>query len=501
MPMRNPALLAAELSGRPLLMREDAVLPYAQALGLAVGDERRSPVADFFGRARRLFAQREDASEQLEAPILSLPLWMGEPDDCGFGWVLKDGIGVIEISGPLMAEGFGWGTTWYHGYDTLNAAYEEMFADARVRGVFSIWRTNGGIADAGLAEWSRTIRAGREAAGGKPCWAYCKSSYSAGYWGTAQHDWIVAAREGGVGSIGAVITHCEVSEGLKTDGITVTKFKFGKKKTDGAFDEPLSETASADFDADVQQCGRWFVADVMAGRPSLTEEAIIATEAGCFYGDSDDPAMSALKQGLIDAVMSERAAFQALVAKVATPVSPQVSPNPGQAAASDKEIDMKRHEVEAAMKAAGCSEAQIKAALAKLTAEGGQDENTDPEVDGEGGGEGDEGDEGEEGGDAKANATVAEAVLDLPEAKGREKLARKLAFTPGMTVKQAKDLLSASPKGETLADRMRGRDPNLSAEGGQVAPALAARLDPAKIFARRAASAKKNATGRYSAAG
>ncbi|PHY12831.1 hypothetical protein CSW58_10040 [Caulobacter sp. B11] len=502
--MRNPALLAAELSGRPLLMRDASVLPYAQMLGVAVTGERRSGLAAFIGGARRLFAAKDQAAEPVSSPMAYAPVWMGEPDAVGLGWVLKGGVGVIEISGPLMEEGFGWGDCWYHGYDTLLLAFEEMAADARVLGVMARIKSNGGIAAPGLPQLAAFLRGMRASAGGKPIWAYCAAAYSAAYWIAAQFDQVVAPREGGVGSIGAVISHCDISEGLKADGVKVTKFTFGAKKTDGAFDEPLSETAIADFTADVQQCGRWFVADVIAGRPSLSAETVIATQAGCYFGDSDNPAISALGIGLIDAVMTERQAFDALSAQVAGRASPALSPTSGQnvpgAQSSRKEIDMKRSQVLAGLKKAGLNRDQIRKAMAELPedapeAEGeGEDDAEDdaedaPQAEGEGEGEAEDAEPEAD----KVSAATAKAVLDLPEAKGREKLAKKLAFTPGMSVKTAQGLLSAAGKETSLADRMQGRDPNLTSGGGQVEAGLKARLSPDTIYARRAKSAKRAA--------
>ncbi|MCY1649081.1 hypothetical protein OVA11_19075 [Caulobacter sp. SL161] len=92
---------------------------------------------------------------------------------------------------------------------------------------------------------------------------------------------------------------------------------------------------------------------------------------------------------------------------------------------------------------------------------------------------------------AKVNAKVAQAVLDLPEARGREKLAKKLAFQPGMTVAAAKELLASAGKETGLADRVR--DPNLAPSGGTLDAALTKRLDPEAIYRRRKASASRAA--------
>lgn len=80
-----------------------------------------------------------------------------------------------------------------------------------------------------------------------------------------------------------------------------------------------------------------------------------------------------------------------------------------------------------------------------------------------------------------ADASVAKKVLELPSAKGREKLAHELAFTPGMSVKRADRFLQAAPKGGgRLAEAMAGRDVNPGSGGsggggkGDVADRMAA---------------------------
>ncbi|MET4683692.1 S49 family peptidase [Brevundimonas faecalis] len=481
--MRNPAQLAAALSGRPLLMREEAIPALARQLGLEAGD-RGSPIANFFGRARRALAGREDFEERTE-PLASAPRFVGEPDDVGFGWVLKDGVGILEITGPLMAEGFGWGDVWYHGYDTLFAAYEEMFADARVGAIWEVVRSPGGVVDQGLPELAALKRENRASAGGKPIHAFLRDGYSAAYWEPSAADHIVAARESGVGSIGAVVTHCDFSGAFAKDGIVITPFKFGAKKTDGSWMEPLSETASQGLQDEIDQCGRWFVADVLAGRPNLTEEEILATEAGCYFGDSDNPQLSALAKGLVDEIASERKAFGAIRELARERLaSSNAAPAP---AASTEEKDMKRSAVLAAAKSAGLDQAAIKAlseALPKAETddtkpkddEGDDDEEEDDDAKpkGEGGAEDEDQDDKKEG-DAAAIAASAEAVKHPALALA--------AIQTGQTLAQFK--ASAAVAGRTSGgnrlDRALANQSRLGPDGakkseGALGDAVAARI-------------------------
>lgn len=450
--MRNPAQLAAALSGRPLLMREASVPALARQLGIEAG-ERGSPMAQFFGRARRALASGGDQKPRTE-PLATAPRFVGEPDAIGRGWVLKDGVGVLEIEGPLFAEGFGWGDTWYHGYDTLYDAYEEMFADARVGAIWEIVRSPGGVVDAGLPELAALKREHRAANGGKPVHAFLRDGYSAAYWEPSAADHIVAARESGVGSIGAVVTHCDFSGAFAKDGIVITPFKFGKRKTDGSWLEPLSETASASLQSEIDQCGEWFVADVLLGRPNLTEEAVLATEAGCYFGDSDNPDLSGLAKGLIDEVATERTAFAA-VRELARErlASSAAGPAPS---ASTQESEMKRSAVLAAAKKAGLKENDIKALSEALPkAEAADDAPSDKDDDEDDDEDGDDkpddtagsdagGDDSEDAdGDDEAKGEAA-AIAASAEAKTHPALALA-AIRSGQTLAQFKASAGAAP--------------------------------------------------------
>lgn len=448
--MPNPARLAADLSGRPLLLREASVPALAQLLGVQGAEERG--LSGWLSRARRALAHRGDEAEDVTGPLAYAPAWLGEPDDVGAGWTLKGGVGCLLIDSCLMAEGFGWGHSWYHGYDTLLDAYEEMMADARVRAIWEVVDSPGGVVDAGLPELAAFKRASRLAAGGKPIVTFARSAYSAAYWIASSSDRIVTAREGGVGSIGAVVAWCGLTGLLEQQGVEYRAFKFGARKTDGSPFEALSETAAESLQAEIDQCGRWFVADVLAGRPQLTEAEVLATEAACYFGQADDPGRSGYDLKLVDEISTERAAFAALRDQVAASA---LSPAAPAAPAASKETDMKRSVVLAAARKAGLTKSQIRKFSAELPEDEVEDED-DPvaegdeeevvETDEEAADEDEDMDaEGDESDDV--NARMAKAILALPEARGREQLAQALAFTPAMTASRARSLLAAAPKG------------------------------------------------------
>ena len=215
--MPHAATLATRLAGRPLLLTSAAAQGlFAQVRGLD-GREARRPgllrgLADMLsGRAPVRAGWDDDdgevVGEALGQRLAYAPLWMGEPDDCGFGWTLKDGVALIGVDGALWDEGFCFWGWCCHGYDTLLQAMREAAADERVRAIFLRLKSPGGLVDGGLAELAAFMRDNRAAAGGKPIHVFAAQACSAAYWIAAQGDKILAPRVGLVGSIGAVLIH------------------------------------------------------------------------------------------------------------------------------------------------------------------------------------------------------------------------------------------------------------------------------------------------------
>ena len=474
--MRNPVQRAAEYAARPLLMRETGLEGVHRLLSGQLSPRRPG----LLGRAARLLAGEGEMEGPGAAtgPEAFTPRWMGEVESTGSGWVLKDGVAYLDIWGALWPEGFGWGDCWWHGYDTLHDSLDQIAADGRVGAIMARFDSPGGVLASGLAELARVIRERSARGGGKPIWAVCESAYSAAYWLASQCDRVIAPREGGVGSIGCVITHMSLAGMLEQDGVVVTPIEWPIGKTDGAWHQPLSDSAKAAMLAEVKQGMAWFVTDVVSGRPQLNPDALAAMKAACFYGDADDPALSGLRVGLVDAVMTEREAFAALRDLAAGSPAPSTPPAVSTATQQTTESPMNVTKTRAALKASGLTEPQIAAALAAAAA-AEDDEGTQPAGEESAPGEDDpDAPEGEEGDDQVDNPDDEEAaaaqgpsgaqvlaILDLPEAKGREALARTLAGEPGMTPARAKRLLAAAPKVAGL----QVIDPPVAPNGGAAA--------------------------------
>ena len=357
--MSDIALLASRYAARPLLLTPSA----ARDLALRIRNldarafERPSRLSALLrkvglangGKAgRHALAMDDDYDGAPAVPmheqLAYSPRWLGDVEDTGYCWSLKDGIALMCCDTPLVERGEEFCGVVWHGYDTLLLGMKEALADARVKGVFLRLDTPGGVAGSGLPELAAFMRQAREAAGGKPIWVYADMACSAGYWIASSGDRIIAGRFGYVGSLGAVMGHENHAGALDQDGIEITTIEFpeGGVKTEGAWWKALSEAGRAAWQADVTQIGESFFADVTAGRPQLTSEAMMAMRADAFMAEHSDPARSGLALQLVDEIATEEAAFAALVAHVSDPAEqpPAAAPGARASASTPKERPM-----------------------------------------------------------------------------------------------------------------------------------------------------------------
>lgn len=371
--MPNLHLMATRLARRPLLLAPDDALALGNRLAnldpALIENPRRFGILTRMRRtaARVLPSAFEDdgGGEALPAsPLAYEPMWAGEVDDyLEYGLTLKDGVAMLNIDTPIAATGEDWCGTWFHGYDSIDAAIKTALADNRVKAIFIRMDSPGGVVAGGIDQVAQTMRANREAAGGKPIWVFADFCCSAAYWIAAQADRIIAPREGIVGSIGAVIVHMEATGALAKAGVTVTPIQFGAHKTAGADFQELTDGAKADMQAWVDQCGRNFVAAVTEGRPALTEEALLATEARIFMGDHDDPERSGLSLKFVDAVQGEADCFAALLDHV-TPANNADAPAIPVASSQPKETAMSKRKPGAPKRATARPRSAILASMA-----------------------------------------------------------------------------------------------------------------------------------------
>lgn len=120
---------------------------------------------------------------------------------------------------------------------------------------------------------------------------------SAAYWLASQADEIISIPSGQTGSIGVWGAHKQLSAALEKEGITITVFSSGTYKAEGLPFMSLSAEAKAFRQAQVDEAGAQFVADVARGR-GVTPAAV---RGG--YGEGRVlTAPAALQAGLIDRI-------------------------------------------------------------------------------------------------------------------------------------------------------------------------------------------------------
>ena len=205
---------------------------------------------------------------------------------------VKNGVLTIPVKGMLM-KGFPYQARGYAtGYEYILEAVKRGVEDEDVAAIHLDVNAPGGTV-AGCFDCVDSIFAMR---GTKPITAYAnESAYSAAYAIASAADDIVVARTGGVGSIGVMAAHMEVSKGLEQRGVTVTLIYAGDKKADGHSAIPLSDRAKADMQARADALHDIFVSTVARNR-GLDEQAVRNTEAASFM------APLAVENGLADAV-------------------------------------------------------------------------------------------------------------------------------------------------------------------------------------------------------
>lgn len=218
--------------------------------------------------------------------------------DCGYEVV--EGIAVIPVQGTLVNK-LGTLRPWsgMTGYDGIRINFLKALSDSGVKGICLDIDSPGGEV-AGCFDLADTIYASR---GIKPIHAILSEhAYSAAYALASAADRIVVPRTGGVGSIGIIVIHADISEQNKNEGIKTTIIRCGAKKMMPNPWEPLSDEIRAEMQADVDAMGDLFFSTVSRNR-GLSVDAIQAMEAACFM------AGRGVELGLADEVNSPDAAF------------------------------------------------------------------------------------------------------------------------------------------------------------------------------------------------
>lgn len=217
------------------------------------------------------------------------------------------GIAVIEVQGTLVQKlGSLRPYSGMSGYDGIRQNLFMALDDPSVKAIALDIDSPGGEV-AGCFDLVDTIYSLR---GRKPIWGILnEAAYSAAYAIASATDRIVVPRTGGVGSIGVICAHVDLSQALTTAGVKVTFITYGDRKADGHSEIPLSAEALERFQADIDTMGGLFVETVARNR-NIAAATVRDTQAATFMG-ADGVAL-----GLADEVAAPDAAFRALMAQV-----------------------------------------------------------------------------------------------------------------------------------------------------------------------------------------
>lgn len=318
--------------------------------------------------------------------------------------------GVVTVEGELVNRGAWIGTdsglTSYEGIETQLIA---AASDPKVSRILLDIDSPGGEAVGAMELASMVRKINRE----KPVYALANGmAASAAYAMASGSTRLYTTPSGITGSIGVVLLHLDHSAQLEKRGIKPTLIFAGAHKVDGHPFGPLPDSVAEDLKAEVNGFYQQFIETVSAGRSTLTEQAIRATEARTYTGKD------AVKANIADAV----ATFDEVLTEIkrapgrSTQVAKGVTMSDTQSAPAANNAGIPKSEHDAAVVAAG------KAAQARIA-----------------------------------------AIIECDEAKGRTAMAKHIAFNTDMSVDAAKAMLAvapseaAKPAVPSLDERMAGR--------------------------------------------
>lgn len=317
-------------------------------------------------------------------------------------FAFAQGLAIIPVTGSLINR-FNWSYGFVTGYNFIRAQLRLALADEDVKGIIFDVNSYGGEC-AGCMELADEIRASRLI---KPSMSIVDSNaYSAGYALASAATRMVGIRSAGVGSIGVIAMHVDMSKMLDDWGLKITMMFESDHKADGNPYAPLPADVKKRFEADIHESYESFVA-LVADNRGMDAQKVRDTKSLTYRAEE------AVSLGLLDAVVSPSEAAQAFLGELSgsqlqletkgstTMTTPATVIAPAAAAAAP------------AVAAASAADAGVNA-------------------------------QAEQAAGATAERARISAIMGSDEAKGRDKLANHLAFKTSMSVDDAKTMLSAA---------------------------------------------------------
>lgn len=402
----NASLILSRMLGEPLLIEQgkaDAILAVlAPRAGYDV-----LPSAEAMRQHEA--AEAELRHEMVAGAARSIGLSAEQSDN---GYARVGGVAVVPVLGTLVQRRLGMeAMSGMQSYATTSAMLAAAATDPSVHTVLLEVDSPGGEVS-GVFALSEQIEAMR---GKRRVVAYANErAASAAYLLAASASEVVANETSRLGSIGVVVTHVDRSKQLERQGLVVTHVYAGEKKVDGSPAAPLSDRARAELQGDVDSLYQMFTSRVDSLR-GMRSGAAAATKAGILGGNA------AVKAGLADRVES----FSATLARLVRDSGREAAPTPRtETTRMSDPVESPQNPASAAPSPAATAPVPVNE---QITAAATAKQHGVPEA------------------VANERARMA-AILESPEAAGRETLARHLAFKSDMTAEAAAAVLAAAPK-------------------------------------------------------
>lgn len=317
---------------------------------------------------------------------------------------IVNGILQIPVKGVLLHNFPYTFYDWATGYEYILRAFQrgcEDFKAGNIKGIAFVCDSPGGHV-AGCFDAVDKMSTLKAECGVPVAGFAHESAYSACYAVITVADpgkiWV--SKTGGVGSIGVVTGHLDVSGAMEKGGLKYTFIFAGKHKVDGNPYEPLSEDVKARIQARIDELYEVFVSTVARNR-GLEEQAVRDTEALCFT------ATQAVSNKLADKIGSLDDAVSAFAGELSSTSGEEVMSVPQDTAAEQTAA------IESALAAANAKAATDQAAAVAAA--------------------------------VAADRERQKAITGCEEAKGRAALANHIALNTEMSVEDAKAMLAAAP--------------------------------------------------------
>lgn len=259
--------------------------------------------------------------QRMQAGLMPTSQTGAEADPPPYLLDVQGSTAIISIKGPMSNA-----TSVWDSYDkaaTYPAIRDALVWAAQDDSIDNIVLdiSTGGGAVSGVADVANLVRNINDNV--KSVTAYTDGSMlSAGYWVGSGAGQVYASNIAGVGSIGVIATHVDMSKMMEQNGLTPTVMRAGKYKALANPMEPLTDAAKQQIQDGLDATYNVFVQHVANMRGVDFQEADNTMAQGrVFYGNA------AQKAGLVDGITT----FDGMMSKLPVDASQSVSHNPSNA--------------------------------------------------------------------------------------------------------------------------------------------------------------------------